>query len=127
MAFYDSGRVTAYNSKNSDKEILKFYSTKEWKKTRLLVIERDMGLCQYCLKKGKGKEGRVVHHIKPYRLYPELGLDLDNLICICKDCHAEAHPEKGYKGGVAEMLRREEKRSHFKYLPEGGFDEDDWW
>jgi hypothetical protein len=28
-----------------------------------------------------------VHHIKPYERYPELELDLDNMMTLCRYCH----------------------------------------
>ena len=31
----------------------------------------------------------MVHHIKPLEDYPELALELDNLISLCNDCHEQ--------------------------------------
>jgi len=37
-----------------------------------------------------------VHHIKPFKLYPELELDPDNLLTLCNK--TECHQEKGHCG-----------------------------
>jgi 5-methylcytosine-specific restriction endonuclease McrA len=29
----------------------------------------------------------TVHHIKPVRLAPDLALDPDNLVTLCRSCH----------------------------------------
>ena len=39
----------------------------------------------------------MVHHVKPLEMYPDLALDLDNLVSLCDDCHDKAHPEKHEK------------------------------
>jgi len=53
----------------------------EW---RDAVFERDDYTCQEC-----GGFGDVLHahHIRPYRDYPELELDIDNGITLCERCH----------------------------------------
>ena len=35
-----------------------------------------------------------VHHIKPLEDFPELGLCLDNLESLCRDCHAATRVRK---------------------------------
>lgn len=78
-----------------------FYHTAAWTRVRLLALQRDGYLCQDCLDKVKrGEAFRVnpadtVHHIISLEAAPELGLCLDNLRSICRDCHAKEHPEKG--------------------------------
>jgi len=64
----------------------------EWTKTRERIIQRDHGLCQACLRKGrltpyrKG-QGFAVDHIKPKA---KGGTDADeNLELLCGDCHAD--------------------------------------
>jgi len=62
-------------------------STSEYFNWRLKVLERDNGTCQDC----GGKKKVVVHHIKPYRDYKDLRLDVNNGIILCHNCHVEAH------------------------------------
>ena len=33
------------------------------------------------------KSGLEVHHKKPYHLYPELELDVNNVMTLCRRCH----------------------------------------
>ena len=56
-----------------------------WQKLRKLVIARDSGLCQPCMKQGKVTPFNAVDHIRP----KEQGGtdDMGNLQCICKACH----------------------------------------
>ncbi|MBQ7505321.1 MAG: HNH endonuclease [Ruminococcus sp.] len=68
-----------------------FYNTKEWgalseRKRRLEHYE-----CERCRVRGIYKQGRIVHHKKYLRLYPELALDINNLECLCDDCHNDEH------------------------------------
>lgn len=73
----------------------RFYHSKDWQRTRELVIQVRHGLCERCLKKGIVKPGDTVHHI--IELTPEnihdsrISLGLDNLQLLCRDCHAEIH------------------------------------
>lgn len=79
-----------------------FYLTKAWKNARLAVLQRDSYLCVDCMAAIKRRErgsapraATVVHHVKPMKDYPELALDMGNLVSLCAACHAARHPEKG--------------------------------
>lgn len=58
---------------------------KIWSKN---IKMRDNYICQICFKKG---ERLVSHHLMSYNIYPELRLDLDNGICLCRNCHLQFH------------------------------------
>lgn len=66
-----------------------------WERTRRRVIERDKGLCQPCLRKGRVAVGREVDHIVPKaeaarRKWTRAQTDaLTNLQTICHSCHNE--------------------------------------
>ncbi|QQB26684.1 hypothetical protein [Leuconostoc pseudomesenteroides] len=48
---------------NKTKERIAFYQTKQWKRLRKQVIERDNGLDQYALRDGLVVPGKLVDHI----------------------------------------------------------------
>ena len=64
-----------------------FYHSSAWRRVRKLALQRDNFICQHCLKLGRIKPATEVHHIKPLRDYPELSLDVSNLIGLCWECH----------------------------------------
>ena len=66
-----------------------FYTTKEWHRTRSLVLIRDNFTCKSCGSKFKSK--LHVHHLIP-KVY---GGDesLENLITLCNKCHRKIHLE----------------------------------
>lgn len=78
-----------------------FYNTEEWG----ALAERKRKLehyeCERCRARGKVQDFKYtkldnikkvnVHHKKPLRLYPELALDINNLECLCDECHYEEH------------------------------------
>lgn len=56
----------------------------EYRLWREAVFERDDYTCQMCLSRG----GRLnADHIKPFALYPELRLAIDNGRVLCESCH----------------------------------------
>lgn len=66
----------------SDNE--KFRKTKDYALWRVAVFMRDDYTCQECGEKG----GELnADHIKPFSLYPELRLAIDNGRTLCKSCH----------------------------------------
>ena len=78
-----------YKSDISDEERLERrdpYKTKIWKTK---VKERDRSSCQCC---GSFKKIEV-HHVLPFRYYPEKSYDQNNGICLCNQCHTEYHGE----------------------------------
>ena len=80
----------------------KFYHSKEWKRIRDIAFERDKGLCQKCLiEKGEHVPGEEVHHIiwlRPSNINdPNITLNLDNLITLCKDCHINLHKNSTHR------------------------------
>ena len=72
-----------------------FYATATWQRLRLMALQRDHYLCQVC----KHRYADTVHHILPREARPDLAYCLDNLESVCRQCHNQAHPEKGRKRG----------------------------
>lgn len=55
---------------------------KEW---RDKVLGRDGYICQKC----GARENLVAHHIGPRDEYPNLKLDINNGVTLCRECHAK--------------------------------------
>ena len=64
-----------------------FYHSPAWRKVRLAALRRDGYLCQHCLRQGRATPATEVHHVKELEDYPELALDVNNLLSLCWDCH----------------------------------------
>lgn len=76
--------VDSKNIRNSD----------EYRQWRAGVYERDEYTCQICGQVG-GKLN--AHHIRPFAKYPELRLDLNNGVTLCKRCHDHVHRKRGQR------------------------------
>lgn len=60
-----------------------------YKRWRFDVFTRDRFTCQEC---GDNRGGNLIaHHIKPFAEYPNLRLDLDNGLTLCRTCHDNLH------------------------------------
>ncbi|WP_078430977.1 HNH endonuclease [Alkalihalobacterium alkalinitrilicum] len=70
---------------------MKFYKSKEWLTLRKKALRRDNNECQLCKAKGKYHNAENVHHMKEVKTDPHLALALDNLQCLCIQCHNEVH------------------------------------
>ena len=90
----------------TEKEVKSFYNSKEWKRKRIEILERDKSECQDCVQRLKdaaeneiiltGEDRKIrraqeVHHIQELREHPELKLDDSNLISLCTQCHNIRH------------------------------------
>lgn len=71
-----------------DDEKIAIRRSGEYNNWRRLVFERDEYTCQSC-----GQHGGILnaHHIKPFSKFPDLRLDINNGITLCKDCHRGVH------------------------------------
>lgn len=67
-------------------ERARIMATKEYKKWRQDVYERDNYTCVMCFTKGNGKNLNA-DHIKSFKDYPELRTNLANGRTLCVDCH----------------------------------------
>ncbi len=108
----------------NDKEAKKFYNSKEWKRKRLQILERDHYECQECrnrlrraVDEGKrlyGKDAKIrrateVHHKKELKDYPKLRLDDENLISLCVMCHNDMHGRRTRQINKKKRVVSEEK------------------
>ena len=102
------------------------FNDKRWPGIKAFVWQRDGGLCRVCKREGIEagvyggyiKSGFACHHVIPFESakskaeMERLFLDTNNIILVCKDCHAKIHREmKSHtKEKVAENKRRGAER-----------------
>lgn len=99
---------------------IKFYHSKEWLKVRELVLIRDHYICREC-----GEAAYIVHHIielNPDNINdPNITLNMNNLLSVCKNCHDEIHnmcqtksTQEGFRfdenGDLIEIIKPENLR-----------------
>lgn len=86
-----------------------FYKSTAWQRCRDAAWRRDGGLCQDCLKQGKLVAAEEVHHITPLTPLnvrnPEISLNLDNLVSLCRECHKARHGARQHRYKVDEFGR----------------------
>ncbi|MCK5614858.1 HNH endonuclease [Candidatus Pacearchaeota archaeon] len=76
------------------------YTYGDYQLWRKVVLERDEYKCQYC-----EKEAKHVHHIEPQKLQPQLSLDPDNGLSVCKECHYKyGHKGECSTGALANIV-----------------------
>ena len=82
-------RISLAKDKGKCTERKKLKGTMEYKLWRKAVFERDNYTCIWCgARSAKGiKVILNADHIKPFALYPELRLAIDNGRTLCEDCH----------------------------------------
>ena len=72
-----------------------FYKSQAWQECRDSYIKSVGMICERCSKKGLMTPAEIVHHKKPITLRnidnPDITLNFDNLMAVCRQCHAELH------------------------------------
>lgn len=85
------------------KERKALYKTRAWKWVARAARKRDGYRCRRCGAGKKGKRSLALHHIRPFSRHPELRLELDNLVLLCRACHCWVHSGANvwneYRGG----------------------------
>lgn len=76
----------------------KFYQSKLWEKTRnAYIASLPAPLCEKCLREGRYVPGEIVHHkvhLEPHNINDQsIATSFENLELVCRQCHAEEHPE----------------------------------
>lgn len=86
-----------------------FYNGTAWQAIRQTAISRDKYLCQDCLAKGRYTPAEEVHHIQELTpeniLDPEVALNLENLVSLCRECHRQRHTGRETRYKVDELGR----------------------
>lgn len=81
-----------------------FYHWPTWRRLRKLALQRDNYICQM-REKDCTKIATTVHHIKPIEFYPELALELSNLMSVCWNCHELTKPKKPLGSYEARIIK----------------------
>lgn len=74
-------------------------ASKEMRRWRVSVFERDGYTCQLCGDKPQD-DNQVklnAHHLKSFTTYPELRFELSNGQTLCVPCHRKVHSKRGRK------------------------------
>lgn len=84
------------------KDFQKVYSTKEWKRLRRYIYERDQGICYFCHKLILKRPN--VHHVTEINEMnawnPDIFLNPENLVLCHHECHNAHHHRFGYKDTI---------------------------
>ena len=101
-----------------------FYTSAAWKKVSALYMTSKNYICERC-----GGSASICHHkryITPRNINnPSITLNMDNLECLCQDCHNKEHKlkkslpvfdDQGNMTGVKESADIEEFRKNLKLL-----------
>ena len=59
----------------------------DWRRVRLLALQRDYGLCLHCQAAGRVTQAVDVDHKVPILQRADLRLEVDNLQSLCRSCH----------------------------------------
>jgi 5-methylcytosine-specific restriction protein A len=96
------------------KEGNKFYHNKQvgWKHLRKEQL-RKYPMCQTCFEEDRVIQAKVVDHIKPRRLFPELETNKNNLRSLCDPCH---NTKSGAERTCYTQEQWHKKNEKFKWL-----------
>ncbi len=61
----------------------------KWLRVKKAAFERDGYKCQMC---GSQKD-LCGHHVQERAKHPELAYEVNNIVTLCKSCHAKQHPQ----------------------------------
>lgn len=101
-----AGRIT--RPKADDQ---RFRSTNKWTEKSKDIRERSNWLCAVCRDEGElTTEGLEVHHIEKLTDAPELGLDDENLVCLCKRHHELADDGKIDPDYLRDLARQRDEK-----------------
>lgn len=84
-----------YNQTKRNPAYVSFYHSTEWKTLRAVKLSQSSYLCQDCKAKGVITLAADVHHIETISEAWDKRLDINNLKCLCIECHNKAHGRWG--------------------------------
>jgi len=87
-----------------------FYKSGAWTHCRETYMKSVGYLCEMCKERGRLTPGDTVHHkihLNPNNISdPTITLGWDNLMCLCRDCHAEIHKGKPVRRYAVDKMGR---------------------
>lgn len=69
----------------------RLYKTPEWRALVRHVFARDGYRCRRCGAGKRARGGLHAHHVRPWSAAPDLRLDPNNLVTLCRGCHTFVH------------------------------------
>lgn len=97
-----------------DGDLHRFYASRRWRSLALAVIREHHGECYLCKAKGKYARAKLVHHVRPLKLHPELAYSRTDehgsiqLMPLCFDCHEKIHEHGVYQQSRPQKYTNEE-------------------
>lgn len=118
-------KSTNHNQTDMRKLRQQAYQSTQWRKLRNIFM-KEHPICADCLSKGKITPAVDIHHDKsPFKngeINWNLLLDYDNLVPLCKECHALRHnKDNGFK--TAEEIIKQLEMLLDDNIPDEYFDE----
>lgn len=89
-----------YNANRPESD--KFYGTQVWRNFRNRYL-KSHPLCVECDRKGITRAARIVDHIEPFKLHPQLALDPNNMRSLCWPCHNKIGAKVRREGRVKSL------------------------
>lgn len=84
-----------------------FYKSHVWRNLRDSYYKQAGGLCEVCYSNGLITPGEIVHHKIHLNADtindPAIALNPNNLQLVCRQCHADLHPELGTRRYKVDM------------------------
>ena len=96
-----------YNYRRTEdrKRTNRFYASRKWRSLRDKYL-KERPHCEECHKAGQKTKATEVHHIQPWRDFPELALEWCNLQALCDPCHNAKHKKRGHAFTMMNRARR---------------------
>jgi 5-methylcytosine-specific restriction endonuclease McrA len=129
-----SGKWKRYRPEHS-----RMFNDPRWADLKRLVWLRDGGRCQMCKREGIEagiqdgyiRSGFACHHIVPFESakttaeMERLFFDANNIMLVCRECHAKIHRELGSHKKEVVQARRKERFERWKEKIQGPGKPDD--
>lgn len=98
-----------------DKDYRRLIGSVEWQKVRREAMIRASCMCERCKENGLSIPASEAHHVVPvetattFEEKKRLMYDVNNVRCLCHDCHVMIHFEMGRSGKKQNKARQHER------------------